>query len=114
MLARNLTALGLAALLIFGVGRPLLRKGGEVMKARVAAPPQVKRTLGDEIAAALSAEASGNSGTQVTLEMIEAAKTYEARAELVRNFVRQDPTRAALVVRDLIRADSKGGAEKNG
>jgi flagellar M-ring protein FliF len=42
--------------------------------------------------------------------MIEAAPGYTARAELIRNFVRQDPSRAALVVRDLIRADSPGGA----
>ena len=73
---------------------------------------QVRGTLGDEIAAALNKEVQENAGTKVTLEMIEAAKTYEARAELVRNFVRQDPTRAALVVRDLIRTDSKG--DKNG
>ena len=38
--------------------------------------------------------------------MIEAAPSYEARAALIRNFVRQDPARAALVVRDLIRADT--------
>ncbi|WP_106639008.1 flagellar basal-body MS-ring/collar protein FliF [Allosphingosinicella vermicomposti] len=116
MLARNLTALGLAALLIFGVGRPLLKKGSAVLANRAASSGAIgggKGNLGDEISAALSAEARENAGTKVTLEMIEAAKTYEARAELVRNFVRQDPTRAALVVRDLIRSDSKG-ADKNG
>jgi flagellar M-ring protein FliF len=32
---------------------------------------------------------------------------------LIRAFVRQDPARAALVVRDLIRTDN-GGAERNG
>ena len=50
----------------------------------------------------------------VTLGMIEMAPTYEARAALIRNFVRQDPARAALVVRDLIRADTQTGTEKNG
>jgi flagellar M-ring protein FliF len=33
---------------------------------------------------------------------------------LIRNFVRQDPARAALVVRDLIRADASNGADRNG
>jgi flagellar M-ring protein FliF len=49
----------------------------------------------------------------VTLDMIEAAPGYSARAELIRNFVRQDPARAALVVRDLIRADMPGD-DRNG
>ena len=44
----------------------------------------------------------------VTLDMIEATPGYANRAELIRNFVKQDPDRAALVVRDLIRADMPG------
>ena len=46
--------------------------------------------------------------------MIEAAPGYADRAALIRNFVRQDPDRAALVVRDLIRSDMPAGAEQNG
>jgi flagellar M-ring protein FliF len=46
--------------------------------------------------------------------MIESAPSYEARAVLIRNFVRQDPARAALVVRDLLREDKAEGVEKNG
>lgn len=116
LLARNLTALALAALFVFGVGKPLLKKGSQAMARRAedSQAAAASGSLGNEIAAALNAEARENAGTKVTLEMIEAAKTYEARAELVRNFVRQDPTRAAIVVRDLIRADGKGGADKNG
>jgi len=45
--------------------------------------------------------------------MIEAAPGYAARAALIRNFVRQDPDRAALVVRDLIRADMPKGEAAN-
>ena len=44
-------------------------------------------------------------GAEVTLEMIESTPGYSDRATLIRNFVRQDPERAALVVRDLIRSD---------
>jgi flagellar M-ring protein FliF len=38
----------------------------------------------------------------VTLDMIETAPSYETRAELVRNFVRQDRDKAAIVVRQLV------------
>ncbi len=38
----------------------------------------------------------------VTLDMIEAAPSYEARANLVRDFVRQDSAKAADVVRQLM------------
>jgi flagellar M-ring protein FliF len=46
--------------------------------------------------------------------MIEATPGYAERAALIRNFVRQDPDRAALVVRDLIRTDMPAGAVHNG
>jgi flagellar M-ring protein FliF len=49
-----------------------------------------------------------NSSRQVTLEMIEAAPSYEARANLVRSFVGQDAERAALVVRQLMQEGGNG------
>jgi flagellar M-ring protein FliF len=69
-----------------------------------------RTAVGHQIAAALANEARLDPSKAVTLDMIEAAPGSTARAELIRNFVRQDPSRAALVVRDLIRADSPGGA----
>ncbi|PWG02014.1 flagellar basal-body MS-ring/collar protein FliF [Sphingosinicella humi] len=105
MLARNLTALALAALVVFGVARPLLRKTGAAVAKRSEASKAAKTKMGGEIAAALAQE-TGEEG-QITLGMIEMAPTYEARAALIRNFVRQDPARAALVVRDLIRGDDQ-------
>ena len=114
MLARNLTALALAALVIFGIGRPLLRKGGAALSRRAETAQAGKKAMGGEIAAALAIQARDDPEGMVTLGMIEMAPTYEARAALIRNFVRQDPARAALVVRDLIRADTQTGTEKNG
>jgi flagellar M-ring protein FliF len=111
LLARNLTALALAALVIFGVAKPLMKKGGAFITERAKSATAKKSAMGAEIAAALAGQ--GGEG-QVTLGMIEAANSYESRAALIRNFVRQDPARAALVVRDLIRADTKEGQEKNG
>ena len=45
---------------------------------------------------------------QESLEMIEAAPSYEARANLVREFVRQDSARAAMVVRQLTQEGARG------
>ena len=112
---RNVTGLVIALVTFFGVIRPLLKKRAAIAAAPAARPRAAARAgLGNEIAAALANEAAGNPGTRVTLDMIEAAPGYSDRAALIRNFVRQDPDRAALVVRDLIRADMPGGAEQNG
>lgn len=47
-------------------------------------------------------------GDGITLEMIEAAPGYETRAQLVRAFVRQDPERAAHIVRHLMQERGRG------
>ena len=114
MLARNLSALALAALVIFGFARPMLRKSTAAIAKRAENARTAKSAMGGEIAAALADQARDNPDAKVTLSMIEAAPTYEARAALIRNFVRQDPARAALVVRDLIRADTPMGSVKHG
>ena len=55
---------------------------------------------------------AGSSGSDaaappITLDMIDGNPAYETRAALIRGFVKQDPARAALVVRDLIRTDGR-------
>ncbi|UAK26034.1 flagellar basal-body MS-ring/collar protein FliF [Sphingomonas nostoxanthinifaciens] len=114
--ARNGTALIIASLAFFGIARPLLTRKAKADASAAAAPAAIenapaKAFLGNQIAAALADEAVNNPEKRVTLDMIEAAPGYADRAALIRNFVRQDPDRAALVVRDLIRADMPGGAE---
>lgn len=109
-LGKNIGLLLLAALLIFGIGKPLLAKRPTPGKA----DPARRATIGNEIAQALNEQQRSSPGGQVTLDMIEATPGYSNRAELIRNFVRQDPARAALVVRDLIRSDMPGGDDKNG
>lgn len=110
------TAIGLIAiaLIAFFVGKPMVKKMSAAMEQRAAAAREVKAGIGDEISDALAQQALADPNTKVTLAMIESAKGYEARAALVRTFVRQDPARAALVVRDLIKTDTGNGAEKNG
>lgn len=112
MVARNLGAVLVALILVFGFGRPFLKKRARAAEAATpaaaGAPPaaQGQAEISKQIAAALADQAStGSTERKITLDMIEGAPGYTARAALIRDFVRQDPDRAALVVRDLIRAD---------
>jgi flagellar M-ring protein FliF len=115
IVGRNLTGLVIALLAFFGVIKPLMKRRSQIAAA-IAQSPRAAKTrnpaLGNEIAAMLANEAVHDPGRRVTLDMIEAAPGYSDRAALIRNFVRQDPDRAALVVRDLIRADMPAGAEQ--
>jgi flagellar M-ring protein FliF len=113
MVARNLTALVVAGLLIFGLGKPLLKKGTAMLANRAENRSSGRSRVSGEIATALGDRARSDHDMKVSLEMIEATRDYEARAALIRAFVRQDPARAALVVRDLIRTDA-GGAQNHG
>lgn len=118
MVARNISALLIAALLIFGFAKPLMKRRAATAaqrseQAAVARDTQ-RAQIGREIASTLATEAPIDPSQPVTLDMIEATPGYANRAELIRSFVRQDPARAALVVRDLIRADNPDGDGRNG
>jgi flagellar M-ring protein FliF len=104
-IVRSVGGLILAIAFLLVIGRPLMKR----ISAAAARRAETRNQVRGEIAAAVEAHARGG-GSHVTIDMIEAAPSYEARAELIRNFVRQDPARAALVVRDLIRADTQGAA----
>jgi flagellar M-ring protein FliF len=106
--ARNLTAIAVAAILVFGIGRPMMKRRAIAVEQKIANKAKERAQMGKEIQTALgSADVEISPDKPVTLDMIEAAPGYAQRAALIRNFVRQDPDRAALVVRDLIRADMK-------
>lgn len=110
MLTRNLSAFAVVAVLIFGIGRPLLKKladGRKAAPASDAAPAIQEAALGKEISQELLRSAQENPNQTVTLDMISSTPDYAQRADLIRNFVKQDPDRAALVVRDLLRENSK-------
>jgi flagellar M-ring protein FliF len=118
---RNLTALAVAAIVVFGIGRPLLKRraakaDAEPVRQQIENKARERAEMGQEIADMLAQQEAGVPGEPkpVTLDMIEAAPGYAARAALIRSFVRQDPDRAALVVRDLIRADLPKAEAANG
>ncbi len=114
-LTRNLSALAVAAILIFGIGRPLLKKWSNskntaepaAADAQTVAPAMESAALSKEISQELVRSAQENPDQMVTLDMISSTPDYAQRADLIRNFVKQDPDRAALVVRDLLRENSK-------
>jgi flagellar M-ring protein FliF len=96
----------LAALLAFlFIGRPMIRAA----KERAARRAEQNQELEASLLAATdrAALANGSNHREITLEMIEQAPSYEARANLVRAFVRQDSARAALVVRHLMQEGAR-------
>ncbi len=113
MLVRNLSALAVVAVLIFGIGRPLLKRMGEAKKAPQVSPAEKaakRREIGEQMSQELAKAAQANPSSVVTLDMISSTPDYAQRADLIRNFVKQDPDRAALVVRDLLK---EGKAKEN-
>ncbi|WP_298399136.1 flagellar basal-body MS-ring/collar protein FliF [Sphingobium sp.] len=113
-LVRNVSALLVVLLLIFGIARPLLKRRAAPQAPAAladAATPQAGQRIGMEISSELTKQAAiptaDGAEPKVTLDMISSTYDYAQRADLIRNFVKQDPDRAALVVRDLLRDAKK-------
>lgn len=100
---RQLGGVVAALLVFFFVGRPLLRLLREKAQGASEEAELERKLLG-----ATAPGAAPGTLRNVTLEMIEAAPSYEERASLVRNFVKQDSARAALVVRQLVQERANG------
>ena len=111
IVARNLTALVIAVLVLMLGVRPLAKA---LLKKREDTPVSSLPPG----AALASPAAPGEPGAPVTLhdangqpvpvsiEMLDQARGYDERISMVRGFTRDNPTRAALAVRDMIRADA--------
>lgn len=96
VLARNLTALVIALLVLFVGLKPILK-----MFAK-------KREEGAGAGSDLGEFAI--SRPPVSVEALENAQGYEDKVKLVRDFTRDNPARAALAVKDMIRSDGKAAA----
>lgn len=110
-LVRNVSALLVALLVIFGIGRPLLKRRAAPQEALAAPNPEQGQRIGREISSEITKQAAvvtaEGGEPKVTLDMISSTYDYAQRADLIRNFVKQDPDRAALVVRDLLKDAKK-------
>ena len=99
----------LAALLAFlFIGRPFIKSMKKRAAARELANSELEAQLLSFSGSGDQAALATHSARTVTLEMIEAAPSYDARANLVRAFVRQDSARAAQVVRQLMQENARG------
>jgi flagellar M-ring protein FliF len=98
VLARNLTALLIALLVIFVGLKPLIK-----LMSR-------KREAGPAAAAGAAYEGPAIGRPPVSIESLEEAQGYEDKVKAVRDFTRDNPARAALAVRDMIRSDGKAAA----
>mgnify|MGYP003334889584 FL=1 len=104
MLARNVSALAVALVLLLGIGRPLLKRRAAMKEEAAADAAAANQRIGREISQELHRSVAEPSADRpVTLDMISSTPDYAQRATLIRNFVKQDPDRAALVVRDLLK-----------
>lgn len=109
LLVRNLSALLVALALIFGIGRPLLKKiRSDKAKLSSAKQSQLASDIDQELDRA--GKASKRPANPVSLDMISSADGYSERAALIQNFVRQNPDHAALAVQDLL-AESQSEME---
>jgi len=50
---------------------------------------------------------SGPNGQPVSIDALESAQNFDDRIGMVRGFTRDNPTRAALAVRDMIKSDAR-------
>ena len=108
-LVRNVSALLVALLVIFGIGRPLLKRRAAAQDAAAANIAANGQKIGREISTEIGRQTAiaPDGSKAVTLDMISSTYDYAQRADLIRNFVKQDPDRAALVVRDLLKEGKK-------
>src|SRR3546814_14383436 len=97
MLAQNLSALLVARVLGFCIGRAQLKRRSAMKAEETALMQERKTAIGAEISQEIQRAAVADPNLPVTLDMISSTQTYAARAALIRNFVKPDPDRAALV-----------------
>jgi flagellar M-ring protein FliF len=98
-IGRIVAALAAVAVVVFGIGRPFLKSRAKAAAERKA---ELAPMLADEMA-------RQQRDMPITLDMISSAPSYADRAALVRDFVSQDPKRAAAVMRSLLQPEKADG-----
>ena len=106
MILRNVTAIVIALLVLMLGVRPLSKalmkkrddagRGGRDLNATFG--------IGSPMAAGTG---SGPNGRPVSIDALESAQNFDDRIGMVRGFTRDNPTRAALAVRDMIKSDAR-------
>ncbi|MBM6578133.1 flagellar M-ring protein FliF [Microvirga sp. SRT01] len=109
MVARNLTAVVIVLLVLLLGVRPLAKS---LMKKRDDAMPGAAQAGAPLGALGAGVTTVGPDGVPVvtapvSLDQMENSRGYDERIGAVRGFTRDNPARAALAVRDMIKADAK-------
>ncbi len=99
VLARNATAIIIALLVLMLGVRPLAK--GLMKKREDATTPALAGPAGSPAADGITVHES------ISLDRLEATQTVDDRIGAVRGFTRDNPARAALAIRDMIKADAK-------
>jgi len=104
VVARNVTAIVIALMVLFLGVRPL---ASAMLKKREEASPRM--ALGRDLGGMTPAQGGAGApmSPPVSIDAIENANNYDDRIGMVRGFTRDNPARAALAVRDMIKADAK-------
>ncbi|CAN5378354.1 flagellar basal-body MS-ring/collar protein FliF [soil metagenome] len=102
VIARNVTALVIALLVLMIGVRPLAKA---LMKRREDTGPRL--ALGREMGGGAGVGGGDPGGVPVSVDAMAGARNYDDRIGMVRGFTRDNPARAALAVRDMIKADAK-------
>ncbi|HEX8389768.1 MAG TPA: flagellar basal-body MS-ring/collar protein FliF [Sphingomonas sp.] len=103
VLARNLTAVVIALLVLLLGVRPLVRSMTRKKSEEAVVAPAAD--AGDE--AEEGQAPAVTVAPPVSLDEIETSRSFEERVGAVRGFTRDNPARAALAIRDMIKADAK-------
>ncbi|HEX4694593.1 flagellar basal-body MS-ring/collar protein FliF [Sphingomonas sp.] len=102
MIMRNVTALGIALLVLFLGVRPLakalLKKRDDAGRGRDLAALGIGAPIGNP---------RGQAKGPVGIDALGDAQNFDDRLGTVRGFTRDNPARAALAVRDMIKADAR-------
>ena len=107
VLARNVTALVIALLVLMLGVRPLAKA---LMKKREEATPEAPRIGGGrDLGSALGVapDRVAAPGQPVSVANLAGATGFDDRIATVRGFTRDNPARAALAVRDMIKSDAR-------
>jgi flagellar M-ring protein FliF len=103
--ARNATALVIALLVLFLGVRPLTKA---LLKKREEPAAGAGNRPALSMSGAPGEDGQMQGAAPVSIDMLESAgNSYDERVGLVRGFTRDNPARAALAVRDMIKADAQ-------
>jgi len=108
MILRNVTAIVIALLVLMLGVRPLskalMKKRDDAGRGAAGRDLNAAFGIGSPMAAGTG---SGPNGQPVSIDALESAQNFDDRIGMVRGFTRDNPTRAALAVRDMIKSDAR-------